>query len=129
MPVFRLAALGAVLLLGCGPAVPAKFSEVKQQVFTASCTFSSCHNKIAGGAGGLQLDSAVAYQQLVGVPAAGVTGRLRVVAGDLDASYLIEKLTRPTPSAGGRMPLGAEGLDAARLQLVRDWVSAGAKDD
>src|SRR4051794_40165777 len=99
---------GAVAMLlaacNCGPPPPPKFSEVQTKVFTASCTFSACHRGPTG-AGNLILDEGKAYDQLVNAKAAGagVTDRIRVVPGDLNASYLIEKLTNAKPTVGDRM--------------------------
>ena len=101
---------------------------MQTKVFTASCTFSTCHTIAGGGAGGLQLEPTVAYKQLVGA-AATVGTHTRVIPNDLTGSYLIEKLTKAAPAAGARMPLGGDPVDPTQLKLVQDWISAGAKND
>lgn len=121
-------AVAALLLIACGPPAPPKLTEVQTQVFTASCVFSSCHSALSQ-AGGLSLAPGTAYGSLVNVAATGPTGRTRVVPGDLSGSYLIDKLTLTAPAVGGRMPLGGDPVDAAQLKVVKDWISAGAKND
>ena len=52
----------------------------------------------------------------------------RVVAGEPDRSLLVDKLESDTPMCGARMPPGGQ-LSAEHLSLVRNWISAGAKND
>jgi hypothetical protein len=98
-------------------------ANVQTEIFTASCAFSSCH----GPGSGMDLSEGEAHAAIVGVAAADAPDRTLVVAGDADASYLVEKCT---PGASGlvgeRMPDGSDGLDATRLALLRAWVDAGA---
>ena len=120
----------AALLLApsCGPRPPPKFSQVQQQVFNPSCNFVACH-KASSSEGGLNLEAGSAYTNLVGVTATGPQGtRKRVIASDVANSYLIEKFA-DKPDAGVRMPQGGDPLEAERLQLVKDWISNGAKND
>jgi len=91
-----------------------------------NCTFEACH----GGGNpqrGLSLVSPT-YANLVNKPATEVPGRMRVVPGDAEASYLYEKLTRPRPAMGTQMPPG-QPLDVDKVELVRAWIAAGAQDD
>lgn len=59
---------------------------------------------------------------------AGSPGNTLVIPGDPDNSYLVRKLEGGPDIAGDQMPPGG-ALDAERLQLVRDWIEAGALDD
>lgn len=108
-------------------------TNVQAEVFAKSCAFSTCHGEGAGSAG-LSLVDGVSYGELVGVAAEGdvetgvPAGEIRVVAGDPDASYLVKKLENTAGMLGERMPQAA-ALDAERLALVREWISAGALDD
>ena len=124
-----LAVTSALVFVACGPPPAPKFSELQTKVFAPSCNFSTCHVAAGGGAGGLKLEATVSYQQLVNSPATGTAGRTRVVPGDLKLSYLIEKLTSATPAAGVRMPQGGDPLEAERLDLIKAWIVAGAKND
>ena len=114
-----------MLMLGCGG--PATFKEVQSQVLTPSCTFAACHT--AAGAQGLVLD-APSYSRLVNVKATGPDGgQVLVVPGHPDQSYLYEKLTKMKPAAGVQMPNGGDPLPDAQLQLVHDWIAAGAMNN
>jgi hypothetical protein len=107
------------------------------------CAGEFCHGS---GQGGLSMDSqADAYANLVGAPAAGpmcgTSGKTRVQPSNPDASLLLEKMSSAMPSCGDTMPLGVRfepdclSPDAsvcttqAELQLVRDWIAAGALND
>lgn len=104
-----------------------RFADLQADVLTPSCVFAACH-KGAAAAGGLSLDPGQAYAALVGTPAVGAPTRVRVVPGDVDASYLIEKLESETPAAGDPMPPAAR-LSQERLDLIRRWIEAGALDN
>ena len=100
------------------------FSNVWSEVLNPTCV--SCHG---GGSGGLSMpDQATAYDNLVGVASVGSPSDIRVVAGDSDASYLIHKLEGATDIAGSKMPLSGS-VSADHIQLIRDWIDAGAADD
>lgn len=129
-----------LLLLACTPDEPVDSGvaptlvNVQAEVFTASCAFSTCHGD-GGGNAGLSLLDGVSYSELVGIEAEGdekygppPEGAIRVVPGDPDASYLVAKLSGEGDYVGTLMP-GASGLDAERLELVRQWISEGAQDN
>jgi hypothetical protein len=92
------------------------------------------------------MDSQIdAYANLVGVAAAGSgcagRGKMRVVASDAAASLLLDKISNPMPACGEAMPLGVKFepnclvMDPSvcttqvEIQLVRDWITAGALDN
>ncbi len=104
----------------------ANFSEIQAIVFTPTCATSSCHS---GGspAAGLNLDSANSYTMLVGIPSSQDAGVMRVLAGNPDNSYLVQKL-EGTASTGGTMPPGG-ALDQATIDTIRQWITDGAIDD
>ncbi|MFZ5470933.1 MAG: hypothetical protein ACOZIN_16015 [Myxococcota bacterium] len=112
----------ALFIAGC-QAPPPVYAEVRSEVFTPSCVFSSCHRG-ANPAGGLGLEGD-AYEQLVGVVAAGAPSKTRVVPKDVAASFLVEKLETPSPSAGEQMPPDAP-LEPERVELVKSWIRGGA---
>lgn len=113
-----------IFLLACAADEPATLAQVQADVFTASCAFSTCHGA-ASGAGDLDLRDGFAHDALVGVEASGRAGAVRVVAGDPDGSYLVEKCTEGGDFDGDPMP-GEGGLDETRLALLRSWIAAGA---
>lgn len=79
--------------------------------------------------GGLRLDASVAYAQLVNVPSSGKAGAVRVVPGNPDGSYLIQKLEGRTDIAGSRMPLGGPFLPQADIDVIRAWIAQGAPNN
>jgi hypothetical protein len=104
-------------------------ATVQATIFNATCTDQSCHIGPAP-AGSLALGAGMSHDQLVGVSSSNLAaqraGLLRVKAGDPDHSFLITKLTGPSLAEGSPMPLGKQPLTPAQLQLIRDWIAAGA---
>lgn len=117
-----------MVIAGCGPSEqePPTLTEVHENIFLKSCTFSSCHQGTSA-AGMLDLKTDP-YAALVEVPASGAPSRVRVVPGDPDASYLMEKLTSDTPADGDPMPPESP-LSEERIATIRAWIEAGALDD
>jgi hypothetical protein len=145
----------ALVLAACGgaaePEAPiregATFTEVRTQVFR-SCAGLGCHSEAAEISGNLVVrpDDPFAdqvYANLVNAPVAEVPGRpappvqFRVVPGDPEASFLYWKLlghepgNPDNPVVGNRMPptLPPPGLPAEQVELVRNWIAAGALND
>lgn len=106
------------------------FAQIQQTIFNPTCTDPFCHDSV-GISGNLTLIEGDAYAELVGVEPDNRTARdlglLRVDPGNPDNSLLLIKLEGPTdPFLGGQMPLGKDPLSAEQIQLVRDWIAAGA---
>ena len=85
--------------------------------------------------GGLMLEQGEAHAELVDAPSTQAS-MPRVVPGDPDGSYLMHKLRGTQLQAGGsglRMPFGGEAggstLGAAQIELIADWIRAGAPDN
>jgi hypothetical protein len=111
---------------GAAPPISPTFTNVQQQVFTISCTFSSCH----GGPEpqmGLSL-TAPAYMNLINAPAKEVPAQVLVKPGSPAESYLYQKLSDAMPPVGMQMPVG-QPLDEPRLDLVQQWIMLGAQND
>jgi len=103
------------------------FDVVQKLVFgPKGCRVAACHG--ASTSGGLDLRYGAAHFSLVNRPATAAPGKVRVVPGDPEASFLWQKLTgRLAPGEGASMPAsGAPRLDALELELVRRWIAAGA---
>jgi hypothetical protein len=116
------------------------FSNVYKEIISGSgCNGGSlCHG---GMVGNLKMNSkAAAYMALVDVDAMGTnltpmsgkadckdSGLKRVVPGDPDNSLIMKKLEGSPPCGDPMPPTG--GLSADKIQLVHDWIEAGAKDD
>jgi len=97
------------------------FSEV-QAIFNSRCVV--CH----GASGGLSLSSAVSFSNLVNTPSGGVPAVDRVEPGDPENSYLIWKLEGRAGIVGSRMSLGGPFLSQEQVDLIRDWIEAGAAE-
>lgn len=124
-------AAGCVAAQGPVPAptpAPATYEMVATRVLS-NCTTRSCHGE-AGRRGNLVLTPERAYEELVDRPAvqaaAASRGKKRVVPGDPDASFLLQKLAEPAADEGARMPLGNPPLSPEDLDLIRRWIAAGA---
>ena len=100
----------------------ATLAEVQTKVFAISCTFSKCHSAIAS-AGGLNLTGDT-HGRLVNV-AAEQAGWKLVVPGSPKDSWLWHKVAVSPPQAGDPMPPQSP-LDAERLALIEQWITAGA---
>jgi hypothetical protein len=85
-----------------------------------------CHDALTQ-ADGLELSNAsVSFNDLVG-RVSNCAGRVLVVAGNPDASYLLDKLGQGSQApCGSTMPLAQPPLTSAQVSLVRDWIAAGA---
>ncbi len=95
------------------------------------CTHPVCHGA-EPGAGGLDLRSETAYENLIGVASALEAGLLRVRPGSAAESLLWLKLTVGTPGRGGifgsPMPLGGPLLPWNQAEAIRAWIDAGAPE-
>ncbi|HWO26848.1 MAG TPA: lamin tail domain-containing protein [Kofleriaceae bacterium] len=116
-------------------AEPATFDAVMQQVIAPRCTFSSCHANPTVAAS-LDLSPERACDTLVNQPSCLFPDRPRIVPGSPEDSFFFHKLTgqgldeQPTGNCGTQtnllMPFGARALEDDELQLVHDWIAAGA---
>ena len=130
---------GDKLKLTCQPAggttpcdgVTSTFDQIQRHVFqAASCTRSTCHN-IAQSPHLLSLAPTEAWADLVGVAptnsVAASTGKLRVDPGNPANSFILDKLKGSLlPNEGERMPRGLKKLKPTAIDLVTEWIAAGA---
>ena len=98
------------------------FSEIQAGLFTPSC--SGCHGG-ANPSGGLNLETASSYANLVGIDSTAAPGTQRVNAGNPDMSYLIQRLEG---TSGNLMPPSGM-IPQPDIDMVRQWITAGAIDD
>jgi hypothetical protein len=64
------------------------------------------------------------------MPSTCPDGRLLVTAGDVTASYLINKLRGVDMCSGRQMPLGTRtGIMPTELSTIEAWICGGALDD
>lgn len=109
-----------------------------QPIFDAHC--KRCHRP--GGIGylqtggdednGLDLTSGASFASLVNQPTfeePETSPRWRVLPGDPNGSYLVQKIESDSPKFGSRMPLdGPPFLSQGDIRLIRSWIEAGAPD-
>jgi len=115
------------------------FAAQIQPLFDTNCI--RCHSP--GGIGfngtggaqnnGLDLTRGNSRGKLVNQPtfeAPNVSPNVRVVPGQPDDSYIIQKISSASPKFGNRMPLdGPPFLSQNEIQLIRDWIEQGAPDN
>jgi hypothetical protein len=121
--------------LGCagdGPAGQGSeqwFDRVQKEIFNQSCISGPCHNP-QSVAGDLILTEGFSFDLLVEVPPANEVadsnGQDRVSPFSLDASFLMNKVTGPGPGEGSQMPQGAAPLSESEIELLENWILAGA---
>jgi hypothetical protein len=128
-----IAAVG--MALGGCPAeptpAPVDFQRIQDEIFTPSCLGSGCHNA-RDRAQNLVLEEGEARGNLVGVRplnfAAASAGLMLVDPGRPETSFLLVKLGNPRPDFGSRMPLDLPPLSGADIEMVRNWIAAGAPE-
>lgn len=100
-------------------APPVSYYKDVRPIFQQHCL--GCHQP-AKAMGGYNM---VEFADLL---KAGDQGQPAVVPGKPQESYLIHEIT-PNASGKAEMPKGRDPLSAAQIQLIRDWIAQGAKDD
>ena len=126
--------LGVILFLlamGCDggeedSTPPPTFAELNERVLQPSCVFSSCHQG-ASAAGDMSLEGSP-HERIVDVPSMQMPDTPRVIPGDPDGSYLLQKMEQAMPFQGTQMPPTAP-LSDDRVAMVRAWIEAGAAND
>jgi hypothetical protein len=100
-------------------------ASLHDTVFMTSCAFDSCHgrnNPVYNLV--LEADVPTLEKDLVGVAAQSCKGWTRVVAGNVDESFLWNKIMEPKPACGVQMPQGIEPLPEAALECFRGWIES-----
>jgi len=116
-----------MLTTGSGSAV--SFSADVQPIFTASCTGIGCHAGVLPAAN-LDLTAGKSFSQLVNVNAAGCAGtEVRVTPGNSANSELAHKILGVNFCSGTQMPKGGTPLNSSEIQIITDWIDAGALDN
>jgi hypothetical protein len=123
-------------IAGPTPDLQPTFSSIQQDIFSApdssgraACT--SCHNaQNARFAANLNLAGADAYAQLVNARSTGKSGAVRVLPGDPDGSYLIQKIEGAPGIVGERMPrTSGPFLTPGQILIIRTWIRQGAQNN
>jgi len=115
------------------------FAAQIQSIFDTNCV--RCHEP--GGLGyvqtggsqnnGLDLTRGNSYDVMVNQPShqlSEIEPKWRVLPGQPDSSYIMQKIISATPKFGTRMPLdGPPFLSQTDIQLIRNWIAQGAPND
>ncbi|MHC4235926.1 MAG: hypothetical protein ACYSUQ_12485 [Planctomycetota bacterium] len=115
----------------CGAPALVSFVNEVQPIFSNSCAFSGCHGG-ASPAMGMNLTAGQAYANIVDVASVQLPSMDRIEPGMPDLSYLIHKIQGTQASVGGsglQMPRGGTPLPQATIDLMRLWVTQGARDN
>ena len=125
---------------GGGPNEVSRLSDIQTEIFDRRCAFLPCHASIPQFDHHLDLRAGYAHRNLVRQPA-HYPGKIRVVPGHPETSFLIEKLTsdHPTPIDGmngilsnQRMPRSCDQVEPPnclsddQVEKIRGWILAGA---
>lgn len=107
-------------------------TQLQSSVFAGSCAISGCHGSGSSPAGNLKLsDPATSHASLVNQEGTVVNedGKvwLRVVPGQPENSLLYRVLQGKVGTVR-QMPPGV-ALSADKVEAVRAWIAAGAKND
>jgi mono/diheme cytochrome c family protein len=102
-----------------------RLSANVQPLFDTHCV--RCHGA-SGPSAMLSLVRGSSYTELVGV-SASCGGRSLVQASSPGTSYLIDKLMGTSLCGGARMPRGGPYLSAAEIDVIRQWIATGARND
>jgi hypothetical protein len=111
------------------PATGTSLARDVQPIFTMRCNTRFCHGADSQVAQ-LNLGPGAPHASLVGVRSAtqACGAQIRVRPGMPDQSYLLWKLAGTGPCfTGVRMPKNAAPLVAAEVNIIRAWISEGAK--
>jgi hypothetical protein len=118
---------------GPTPNLAPTFATIQSEVFEKAdsagrpaCT--NCHTAVGRNpSGGMNLTHDVAYENLVNVPVRGKPGAIRVIPGDPDNSYIIQKIEGAPGIVGQRMPFnGGPFLKDGQILIIRRWIANGA---
>jgi len=115
--------------LDAGP--PGPTFRFVYSIFRANCS-SGCHLTTSFPSGTFGMATrALAYQNMVGVDCGGnaCRGRKRVVPGDPEMSVLYKKIQREAPCGDPMPPEDGKELSSDQVELVRQWILAGAPND
>ena len=99
-----------------------------QPILTANCALSGCHAG-ANPQQGQNLSAGQTFANVVTVPSMELPTMNRVTPSDPDNSYLFHKIRGTHLTVGGsgsQMPLGGTPLSESNIDIIRQWIQAGA---
>ena len=122
---------------GPTPNLTVSFASIEKEIFNttdangrAACT--NCHTNAGGRTppAGMVLLPGMAYDFIVNRPSTGKPGAIRIIPGDPDNSYLVQKLEGAPGIVGLRMPRsGPPYLTPGQMLIIRRWILEGAQNN
>jgi hypothetical protein len=104
------------------------FAADVEPFLAQSCGTTSCHKGVSPK-GALNTEVGKAYDELVDVDSVQCMGNKKLIApGDPAGSYVMDKVLNQNLCSGKKMPPSAS-LAAEKIQLLADWICAGALND
>ncbi len=115
------------------PVIEPKLSVIQARIFEPGCNYSQCHGP-GQAEDALELAAGRSYEELVDKaannPVARGEGRMLVVPGKPEESFLVMKLRGPLDSKyGAVMPRGTEGSKQNEYDAIVEWIRRGALND
>jgi hypothetical protein len=106
--------------------VQATLQSIQDNVFTPIC--STCHTGVGTSLpGSMNLSNVTASRaSLVSVASVEKPAVQRVAPSNSAGSYIVQKVQGDPGIAGNRMPLGGPYLDQTTIDVIRQWIDAGA---
>ena len=119
-------------IAGPTPDLTPTFSSIQRDIFSApdatgrpAC--SGCHTSVGrAAAGGLVLTGDQAYEQLINFVSVRKPGAVRVIPGDPNNSYIIQKIEGQSGIVGTRMPFNGPYLSDGQILIIKRWIETGA---
>ena len=122
-------------IAGPTPGLEPTFSSIQRDIFSAADSAGrpacvSCHVAANGSTVmNLFLGGSGAYALLVNVPSMEKPGAIRVIPGDPDNSYLVQKIEGAPGIVGDRMPQTGPYLTLGQIAIIRRWIEIGAPNN
>jgi len=106
------------------PVLAPTLASIQTNVFSVNCAIPGCHG---GGTvqQGLRLDPGFSAGNLINVPSPRDANLIRVIPGNPDGSFIIQKL-EGTQTLGDRMPQFGPYLQQSTIDVIRQWIQDGA---
>ena len=101
------------------PSAPVSYYKDLRPIFQAHC--QGCHQPAKSSGAYVMTDMADLIK-------GGESGDAAIVPGNPEESYLLSLIT-PNADGEAEMPKGKPALTAPEIELVRRWITQGAKDD
>ncbi len=101
-------------------------ASIQANVFSPTCAVSGCHGGTAAQQG-MRLDPGFSAGNLICVLVPRDPSKIRVIPGDPNNSFIIQKLEgKPIPLLGDQMPQGGQPLPQSTIDVIRQWIQNGA---